>query len=178
MDSGSPWQGHRSTESGDAPGLQGTTTEMGLHCGLQIKATAGCKTVAERGVNIGSPGGRVLCVRAVAVRAVATVAASVAFSAAARPPGRVEDVGALLARVGEQVERYFARAQSIVCRETVRLQSLGADLMTDGSHVRQLVYELRMAWDPPSNGDGPPDANVLREIITIDGRPPRPQDAP
>jgi hypothetical protein len=134
--------------------------------------------MAERGVNIGPPGCRLLCVRAVAVRAVATVVASVACSAAARPPGRVEDVVALLARVGEQVERYFARAQSIVCQETVRLQSLGADLMTDGSHVRQLVYELRMAWDPPSNGDGPPDANVLREIITIDGRPPRPKDEP
>jgi hypothetical protein len=135
--------------------------------------------MAERGVNIGPRGCRLLCVRAVVVRAVATVVvAGVALSAAALPPGSAGNVVALLARVGEQVERYFARAQSIVCQETVRLQSLGADLMTDGSHVRQLVYELRMTWDPPSNGEGPPDANVLREIITIDGRPPRPKDEP
>jgi len=119
-----------------------------------------------------------LSVRALAVRGVATVVAGVALSAAARPPERAEDVVALLARIGAQVERYFARAQSILCQETVRLQSLGADLMADGSHARQLVYELRMAWDSPSNGDGPPDANVLREIITIDGRPPKPKDEP
>jgi hypothetical protein len=119
-----------------------------------------------------------LCVRAGVVRAAASVVAGVAFSAAARPPGGAADVVALLARVGEQVEQYFARAQSIVCQETVRLQSLSADLMTDGSHQRQLVYELRMAWDPPSNGDAPPEANVLREIITVDGRPPRPKDEP
>jgi hypothetical protein len=104
--------------------------------------------------------------------------AGVAFSAAARLPGRAEDMVALLARVGEQVERYFARAQSIVCQETVRLQSLRDDLMADGSHARQLVNDLRVAWDPPSNGDGPPDVNVLREIITIDGRPPRSEDEP
>jgi hypothetical protein len=115
--------------------------------------------------------------RSVAIRAVASVVAGVACSAAARSPDAV-DVVALLARVGEQVEQYFARAQSIVCEETVRLQSLGADLMTDGSHARQLVYQLRMAWEPPSTGDGPPDIHVLREIVTIDGRRPRPKDEP
>jgi hypothetical protein len=119
-----------------------------------------------------------LWVRAVAVRAVASVLTGVALSAAARPAGGAVDVVALLARVGEQVEQYFARAQSIVCQETVRLQSLSADLMSNGSHARHLVYELRMTWDPPSNGDVPPEANVLRELITIDGRPPRPKDEP
>jgi hypothetical protein len=106
------------------------------------------------------------------------VLTGVALSAAARPAGGAVDVVALLARVGEQVEQYFARAQSIVCQETVRLQSLSADLMSNGSHARHLVYELRMTWDPPSNGDVPPEANVLRELITIDGRPPRPKDEP
>jgi hypothetical protein len=119
-----------------------------------------------------------LCVQAVAVRAVASVLTGVALSAAARPAGGAVDVVALLARVGEQVEQYFARAQRIVCQESVRLQSLSADLMTDGSQARQLVYELRMVWDPPSSGQGLPEATVLREIITIDGRPPRPKDEP
>jgi hypothetical protein len=116
--------------------------------------------------------------RSVAIRAVASVVAGVACSAAVRSPAAAADVVALLARVGEQAEQYFARAQSMVCEETVRLQSLGADLMTDGSHARQLVYQLRTAWEPPSNGDGPPDIHVLREIIKIDGRPPRPKDEP
>ena len=54
-----------------------------------------------------------MCVRTVAIRGVATVVAGVALSAAARPPDRAEVVVALLARIGAQVERYFARAQSI-----------------------------------------------------------------
>lgn len=115
---------------------------------------------------------------AVAVRAVVVVLAGVAMSAAAQPRASAVDMAALLARVGEQVEQYFARAQSVVCLETVRLQSLNADLLTDGTHVRQLVYELRMAWEPPKSGDGPPEANVLRGIISIDGRPPRLNDEP
>src|SRR5580700_5481734 len=103
---------------------------------------------------------RLLGMRSVAIRAVASVVAGVACSAAVRSPAAAADVVALLARVGEQAEQYSARAQSIVCEETVRLQSLGADLMTDGSHALQLVYQLRMAWEPPSTGDGPPDIHV------------------
>jgi hypothetical protein len=87
------------------------------------------------------------------------------------------DVSSLLARVGDRVEAYFTRAQSLICRETVRLQSLRPDLMPDGSHARHLVYDLRVAWEPAKDDD-PSEASVLRDIVTVDGRPPRPRDEP
>jgi hypothetical protein len=112
-------------------------------------------------------GGRLLVIAC----AVATVAA------AGQPPGS-GDVAAMLALIGEQVQRYYARAQSIVCIETVRLQQVGADLLADSSRPRRLVYELRVAWEPPSGSEGPPKASVLRQLVKIDGRSPRPKDEP
>lgn len=87
------------------------------------------------------------------------------------------DLAALLARVGVAVERYYARAQSIMCVETVRIQSLGYDLFPDASMGRQLTYELRVAWGESENGQTP-EAVVQRELIKIGGRPPRPKDKP
>jgi hypothetical protein len=98
------------------------------------------------------------------------------LSASAQPRGG-GDVAAVLARVGEQVQQYYARAVSVICRESVRVQNIGADLAPDGSHVRRLLYELRVAWEPPANG-GAPEASVLRDLISIDGRRPRPGDKP
>jgi hypothetical protein len=82
-----------------------------------------------------------------------------------------------LARVGSSVARYFERAQSIVCLETVRLQSLGFDLGSDGALTRHLSYELRVAWDPPAAG-GTPEATVLRQLLKVNGRAPRAKDEP
>ena len=96
----------------------------------------------------------------------------------AAQPGGAIDVAGLLARVGEQVEQYYARAQSVVCQETVRLAPLGTDMLNDGSHVRQLVYELRVAWEASPDAGNPPDVKVFRDIMTVDGRPPRPKDEP
>ena len=84
----------------------------------------------------------------------------------------------LMIRVGQRVEQYYARARSIVCEEVVRLEPLGGDLLSDGSHVRRLVYELRVAWDAASDGNKPPDATVLRQLVSVDGRPPRAGDEP
>lgn len=99
-----------------------------------------------------------------------------AASVAAQP--RTGDVSAVLARIGEQVQRYYARAQSVVCVETVQVQRVGADLAPDGSRPRRLVFELRVAWEPSSHRDRAPEASVLREVMTIDGRRPRPNDKP
>jgi hypothetical protein len=75
--------------------------------------------------------------------ACAVVAASaVAVGAAAQGPA-VRDVRGWMARVGERVEEYYARAQSIMCEEIVRIEPLGPDLISNGDHVRELVYELR-----------------------------------
>lgn len=87
------------------------------------------------------------------------------------------DLASLLTRVGERVERYYARAQSIVCRETVRVQPLGLDFLPDG-HARRIVSELRIDWDPPQDGAAAAEANVLRQVLTVDGRTPRPGDEP
>jgi hypothetical protein len=108
-----------------------------------------------------------------ALIAISAAAGSAAAAADAR------DVTAWMTRVGERVQQYYARAQSIICEETVRLQPLGADLLPNGDHVRELVYELRVAWDAAQASQGTlPEATVLRQLLTVDGRPPRPGEEP
>lgn len=106
------------------------------------------------------------------------VLASVLAVAAARPAGVPGNVPALLARIGDRVEQYYARAQSIVCLETVRLQPLTFSLSSESGHVRTLVYELRVSWEPPNDETKPPEAKVLRELVKVDGRAPKPGDEP
>jgi hypothetical protein len=108
------------------------------------------------------------------------------FGLAAQPTAGqaplAQDIRGWMGRVGERIEQYYARAHSIMCEETVRLEPLGADLLSDGSHIRELVYELRVAWDGATEADRetgtPPAATVLRQLLTVDGRPPRPSDEP
>jgi hypothetical protein len=88
------------------------------------------------------------------------------------------ELDALLARVGARVELYYARARNIVCEETVRLQPLGRDLLWDGGHVRRLVYELRVQWDASPAEGKTPEASVLRQLVSVDGRAPRDGDEP
>ncbi len=89
----------------------------------------------------------------------------------------VQSVADALARVGAAVERYYARAQSVICTETVTLQTLNYDLMTDATSPRRLVYELRVAWSPAGAG-AVPEARVQRELIKVNNRAPRPKDKP
>jgi hypothetical protein len=80
-----------------------------------------------------------------------------------------------VARVGDYVERYYARAQSIVVDENVIIQSLGPDLRTEG-FARRLTYELRVEWSPDADDDVP--AKVTRQLLAINGRPPKPGQEP
>lgn len=82
------------------------------------------------------------------------------------------DLAGILARVGERVAAYYERAQSIVCTETVQLQTMDSNFTPD-PHTRRLVYELRVSWDKTADGDPAADANVLRTLKTINGRPPK-----
>jgi hypothetical protein len=91
---------------------------------------------------------------------------------AAAPP--VEDV---VARVGERVGQWYARAQSLVSTETVSIQPLRADFSSQ-EFPRRLSYELRVAWDAPADGGELPEASVVRQILTINGRVPKPKDEP
>ena len=104
-------------------------------------------------------------------------ASILALSVAAQQRGGSDEVAALLTRIGDRVERYYARAQSVMCQETVRLQPMASDFAPAG-RVRELVYELRVAWDPAPSADVPPEPTLTRLIRTVDGRPPRPGDEP
>lgn len=108
------------------------------------------------------------------VRAIAFVAAATTLGAG---QAKDVDVGVVLARVARAVERYYERAQSVICLETVTLQPLGWDLLGDGTTHRRLSYELRVGWDPPSDG-ARLQATVLRQLLTVNGRPPGPKDEP
>jgi hypothetical protein len=101
-----------------------------------------------------------------------------ALTAATEEPVGPAAVPGLMTRIGERIQVYYARARSIVSQETVQLEPLGIDLLPDGSHVRRLVFELRVAWDAATEGARPPEATVLRQLISVDGRPPRPDDEP
>jgi hypothetical protein len=81
----------------------------------------------------------------------------------------------LIVRVGEYVERYYARAQSLLAQEHVSVQPLGRDMGADG-FGRRLVYELRVEWDP--EGSDGETATVVRQLVSVNGRPPRPGDEP
>jgi hypothetical protein len=87
------------------------------------------------------------------------------------------DLEGLLARVGERVEAYYQRAQSIVCTETVQLMSMDLGF-APAPHTRRLVYELRVSWDKAGDGDPAPEASVLRQLKSIDGRVPKPGEEP
>src|SRR5688572_20986679 len=91
---------------------------------------------------------------------------------ASQRPGDPGELPSLLARLAESVTRYYARAQSIMCIETVRLQALGHDFLSDGSPTRRLDYELRIAWDRATAGRTP-DATVQRQLVKVNGRTPR-----
>jgi hypothetical protein len=95
-------------------------------------------------------------------------------SASSDPP---IDLAGILARVGERVEAYYQRAQSIVCVETVQLQTMDSNLTPD-PHMRRLVYELRVSWDKTADGEQPAEANVLRTLKTINGKQPKAGEEP
>ncbi len=82
-----------------------------------------------------------------------------------------------LSRIGARVQEYFGRVQSIVCRETVRMQPLRSDLLPEG-RARDLVYELRVEWNPSAGRVEPADAHIQRTLLSVNGRPPGPHDEP
>ena len=108
-------------------------------------------------------------------RAALTLAllAAVSLGASAREDA-APDLTETLARVAEYVQAYFARAQSIIADETVRIQSLGYDMLSEGPS-RTLRTELRVSWEPDADGELA-TPQVLRTLITVNGRAPREKD--
>jgi hypothetical protein len=89
-----------------------------------------------------------------------------------------QDIGAerTVARLGEYVSRYYERAQSLMADEAVAVQPLDRDLSAVG-FARRLQYELRLEWNPSAVGDDSP-ATITRQLVAVNGKPPRPQDEP
>jgi hypothetical protein len=107
-----------------------------------------------------------------------TTLASVVSATMAAQQQHVEDDGELstvLERVGERVERYFARARSVVCLETVTWLPLGMGSGIDGL-ARQIESELSLEWEAAGNGRIARDIKTLRRVLKVNGRPPRRHD--
>ena len=85
------------------------------------------------------------------------------------------DLATTLQRAGERVEYYFTRAQSIVCFEIVSLQPLSMGLSGDGP-PRTVESELRLSWDPKAETKTPLEAKTLRQVLKVNGHPPRKND--
>ena len=88
------------------------------------------------------------------------------------------DLTQTLQRVGERLEQWYARAQTVVSTETVWIQPLRGDL-TPVDFPRRLAFELRVGWDPNEVGPGGlPKAHVFREKLSVNGRSLRDNDEP
>ncbi|HKT78964.1 MAG TPA: hypothetical protein VJP86_02005 [Vicinamibacterales bacterium] len=84
---------------------------------------------------------------------------------------------ATLNRVGARVRDYYDHAQTILSTETVRVQPLKSDLQPEGP-PRRLVYDLRVEWSTAESPDGTPEPSVVRELISVNGQKPKPDDEP
>jgi hypothetical protein len=85
------------------------------------------------------------------------------------------ELASLLRSAGQKVEQYFARAQSLVCLETVQLQTLNMGLGAEG-FPRTVESELRLAWDPFDHSEEAPEARTLRQVVRVNGHAPRKND--
>jgi hypothetical protein len=108
--------------------------------------------------------------RAIGIATSVMAAATIAWS---QPSG---DVTTVLARVGERIQHYYGRAQSIVCLEKVTVQPIRGDLTPEG-FARVIEYELRVEWEAGPDGSAP-EATVRREIRKVNGRPAKPGEEP
>jgi hypothetical protein len=97
-------------------------------------------------------------------------------TAAAQQIGGAE-LNEALARTARRVEDYYARARTLVSTERVLIQPLGTDLLPTGLG-RRLMYELRVEWEPPAAGQPDGDAQVVRRLLSVNGRPGLPNGDP
>jgi hypothetical protein len=107
----------------------------------------------------------------------ATRATGIAFIAAGLlcvPAGAAQpqaDLGALLDAVGDRVASFYQRAEHLICRNLSTVQPIDKNWSWQG-FARTVESELRLELIP-SDGDGVPEANVVRNIQRVNGRLPR-----
>ena len=90
-------------------------------------------------------------------------------------PDPTELLSTVLQKAAERVERYFLRAQSIVCLEVVHLQPMTSGLTTDG-FGRTVESELRLFWEPGADGAASTEAQMMRRLLKVNGQEPRKND--
>jgi hypothetical protein len=95
----------------------------------------------------------------------------VASAVSAQQPA---DIDALVARVGQRVADYYRRAERVVCIERATVQPIASDWTSTG-FARTVESELRVESEP-SDGDTPADPQVIRNIRSVNGKPPRARD--
>ena len=111
----------------------------------------------------------------IAVLICAALAASAPF---AEGQTGAPDLAATLGRVSSRVEYWYSRAQTVVSTETVAIQQLRAD-MSPAEPPRRLAFDLRVTWNPDTVGPrGAPEAAVVREVLSVNGRPARDDENP
>ena len=88
-----------------------------------------------------------------------------------------DDLLAILKQASESAERYFERAQSLICLENVRVQIVGSDLSSERGQARNLRFETRVAWEAASGGTFS-EPTTQRQLVKVGGRPPNANDKP
>lgn len=101
------------------------------------------------------------------------VVVSLIVAAGAAVAAQAPDL-ATVSRIGDYVEQYYARAQSLLVDETVVLTTLSASYAPVG-FARRLRYELRLERD---SGDTESPAKLSRRLVAVNGKPPRPGELP
>ena len=114
------------------------------------------------------------------IRSVALVALAVGLGTAtgrtASPdPSLHAVVAATVARAGERVEAFFGRAQNLVCTETVSILPLDQGLK-NGGFARTIESELRVWWNPSSDGMPSTVAQTRRQVLKVNRRAPAKND--
>lgn len=109
------------------------------------------------------------------VSATASLLALLVVSLSAGQATQHIDLEGVLERASARVTEYFARAQSIMCLEKVSLQKLGFGYSADGP-ARFVESELRLSWEPSPEDPTPKEAHTLRQVVKVNGRPPRQKD--
>jgi hypothetical protein len=105
--------------------------------------------------------------------AIAALFVALTTSLSAQQPSTIDLTG-VLQRAGDKVSEFFARAQSIMCLEKVSVQKLSMSLGADGP-ARRVDSELRLAWEPSAENPTP-EARTLRQVLRVNGSPPRKKD--
>jgi hypothetical protein len=107
------------------------------------------------------------------IRAISALMVLLAASVSAQQTS--VDINSVLQRAGDKVVEYFARAQSIMCLEKVSLQRLSMGYGAEGP-ARRVESELRLSWEPTPDNPTPTEARTLRQVLRVNGSPPRKKD--